>query len=200
MVAASFIPGTPDVKQAQEDLPASNTLIRSGSRPPPDIHTVGVNDLPTVKKAPFRRLKMRHRRIIACHIQGVSNSQIAVSIGCSAGYISQVLNNPTVIPILQRCYQEYETEFQALTPLCIAALRDSLESDDPVNQMKAVDLTFKRQGAYDRKESTAATAEDVIERILKISGKDGTKLEFSERRFLRADGQQEDEVQEVVDV
>lgn len=186
----------PDAKQAQSSFSA----VRCGSVSPPDIHTVGINDLPTVKKAPFRRLKMRHRRIIACHIQGISNGQIAVSIGCSVGYVSQVLNNPTVIPILQRCYQEYETEFQSLTPLCIAALRDNLESDDPTNQLKAVDLTFKRQGAYDRKESTAATAEDVIERILKISGSDGTKLEFSERRFLRAGNQQEEEVQEVVDV
>lgn len=196
MSAGVFIPGTPDAKQAQGHLPT----VRSGKTVPPDTQAIGIADLPVVKKAPFRRLKMRHRRVIACHIQGISNIDIAVSLGCSPGYVSQVLNNPTVIPILQRCYDEYETEFQALTPLCIAALRDSLESDDPTNQLKAVDLTFKRQGAYDKKESTAATAEDVIERILKISGKDGTKLEFSERRFLKAGSQLEEEVQEVIDV
>lgn len=190
MSAGAFIP---DAKRTPAQV-----QIRRGSVSPPDIQMVGIADLPVVKKAPFRRLKMRHRRIIACHIQGVSNGQIAVSLGCSPGYVSQVLNNPTVLPILRRCYEEYEAEFQSLTPLCIAALRDSLEGDDPTNQLKAVDLTFKRQGAYDRKESTAATAEDVIERILKISGRDGTKLEFSERRFLKAGNQPEE--QEAIDV
>jgi hypothetical protein len=139
---------------------------------------------------------MRHRRVIAAHLQGASNSDIAAAVGCSAGYVSLVLNNPLVIPILQRCYDEYEREFQALTPLCINALRENLESDDPSQQLKAVDLTFKRQGAYDRTVDDRATAEDVIERILRISGKDGTRLEFSERRFLKA-GDQPNEADQV---
>jgi transposase len=171
-------------------IPAGPPQIRSGARPPADIREIEVADLPTTKHVPFKRLKMRHRRVIACHLQGVSNKDIAVSLGCSVGYVSMVLNNPTVAPILQQCYKDYEREFQALTPLCIAALRDNLEGEDPTHQLKAVDLTFKRQGTYEKKVDTAATAEDVIERILEITGNDGTRLRFSERRFLKAGDQQ----------
>jgi hypothetical protein len=176
MAAEAFIPNTPQ--------------IRSGGRPPPVIRDIEPADLPTVKQAPFKRLKMRHRRVIAAHLQGASNVDIASALGSSAGYVSQVLNNPTVIPVLERCYADYEREFQGLTPLCINALRDNLIGDDPSQQLKAVDLTFKRQGAYEKKVDTAATAEDVIERILEITGNDGTRLRFSERRFLKAGDQQ----------
>jgi len=181
-------------------IPEDQPNIRSGRKPPPAIRDIEVAELPTVQRAPFKRLKMRHRRVIAAHLQGTSNANIASALGCSAGYVSQVLNNPTVIPILQRCYDEYEREFQALTPLCIEALRENLEGEDGSLQLKAVDITFKRQGAYDKDISTAATAEDVIERILKITGRDGSKLEFQERRFLKAGdqpteaGQQEPEI------
>jgi hypothetical protein len=167
------------------DAPA----IRRGIRPPVEVRDIEAVDLPTMKRAAFKRLKMRHRRVIVAHLQGASNADIAIALGSSAGYVSQVLNNPLVIPILERCYQDYEREFASLTPLCIEALRDNLEGDDGSLQLKAVDLTFKRQGAYEKKIDDAATAEDIIERILKISGKDGSRLEFSERRFLKAGDQ-----------
>ncbi len=174
--------------------------IRRGLRPPPAVHSIEPADLPTVQQAPFRRLKMRHRRVIAAHLQGIANADIAVSLGCSAGYVSQVLRNPTVIPILQRCYEDYEAEFQSLTPLCIIALRENLQGNDGTLQLKAVDLSFKRQGAYEGKRDTGMTAEDVIERILKITNQDGTRLEFKERRFLRSGDQPEDDGHEIVTV
>ena len=155
------------------------------------IRDIEVADLPIIQKAPFKRLRMRHRRVIAAHLQGASNIEIAASLGCSQGYVSQVLHNPTVVPILQRCYDEYEREFQALTPLCISALRSNLECEEGNLQLKAVDLTFKRQGAYDRAIDTGTTAEDVIEKILKITNPDGSRLELSERRFLKAGDQPE---------
>ena len=183
MAAEPFIQNPPEIRRGKAVLPAARDIDGS--------------DLPTVKQAPFKRLKMRHRRVIALHLQGVSNVDIASVLGSSQGYVSQVLRNPTVIPILQRCYEDFEQEFQSLTPLCIQALRDSLESDDPTHQLKAVDITFKRQGAYERKEDGRATAEDVIERILEIQGKDGTRLRISEKRFLKAgDQSEEDDPQE----
>jgi transposase len=178
--------------------------IRRGSRAPTEIRDIEAADLPTVQRAAFKKLKMRHRRVIAAHLQGASNSDIAAAMGCSTGYVSQVLNNPLVTPILERCYQDYEREFASLTPLCLEALRDNLRGDDGALQLKAVDIAFKRQGAYEKKVDDTATAEDIIERILKISGKDGSRLEFSERRFLKAGDQpnpadQTDE-SEIIDV
>ncbi len=170
-------------------IPEAGPRIRSGRRPPAALTTIDPADLPTVQRAPFKRLKMRHRKVIAAHLQGASNGEIAVALGCSNAYISYVLNNPTVTPILQRCYDDYEREFQALTPLCIAALRSNLECEEGVLQLKAVDLTFKRQGAYDKEQDMGTTAEDVIEKILKITGRDGSRLEFKERRFLKAGSQ-----------
>ncbi len=189
MASEPFIPDTPP--------------IRSGRRPPVEVRDIEVAELPTVQHAPFKRLKMRHRRVIAMHLQGTSNKDIATVLGCSQGYVSKVINNPTVIPILQRCYDEYEKEFQALTPLCIEALRENLEGDDPTHQLKAVDLTFKRQGAYDKRVDLSTTAEDVIEKILKLTGQDGSKLEFRERRFLRAGDQAKESDQdesEIIDI
>lgn len=190
MASEPFIPNVPQ--------------IRSGGRPPPIIRDIDVVDLPTIQRAPFRRLKMRHRRVIAAHLQGVSNTDIASALGCSQGYVSQVLNNPTVVPILQRCYEDFEREFHSLTPLCIEALRDNLIGDDGSLQLKAVDLTFKRQGVYEKKVDLTTTAEDVIEKILKITNRDGSRLEFSEKRFLKAGSQDEDsgqdEGQETIDV
>ncbi len=171
---------------AEPFIPPSPPRIRSGNILPEKVRDIEVADLPTVKHQPFKRLKMRHRRVIVLHLQGVANTDIAVALGCSAGYVSQVLRNPTVIPILQRCYEDYEAEFQSLTPLCIKALRRNIECGEGAIELKAVDIAFRRQGVYEKKVDTSATAEDVIERILKITGRDGSRLEFSERRFLKA--------------
>jgi len=173
-------------------IPEGALEVRRGRTPPPALRDVDTADLPTIQQAPFRRLKMRHRRVIVAHLQGASNADIATALRCSPGYVSQVLRNPTVIPILQRCYKDYEAEFQSLTPLCINALRENLQGDDGTLQLKAVDITFKRQGAYDKERDSGQTAEDVIEKILKITGRDGTRLEFSERRFLQAGDQHTD--------
>lgn len=146
-----------------------------------------VVNLPTANTAPFRRLKMVHRRVIALHLMGKSNAAIERALGRSSGYVSGVLNNPTVQPVLERCYRDYEREMRALFPLTVEAIRGALERGETPERLRAADLWHKIHGTYDKQKDTSQTAEDVIERILEQVNSDGTKLRVIERRkFIHA--------------
>lgn len=146
-------------------------------------------DFPTVvKSAPFKRLKMKHRRVIALHIQSLKNSEIAALLNVSASYVSTVLNNPAVQPILESIYKDYEKELKALFPLTVNALRDGLEHGEMGERLRATELWHKIHGTFQNVDEARVTAEDVIERIMEQVAPDGSKLRYTERRFLHNTG------------
>lgn len=145
-------------------------------------------ELPTVNSVEFKRVGMKHRRVIALHLRGAPASDIDTILNHSPGYASAVLRNPKIKDLLTKFYEDYDVELQGLIPGAIDAIRRNQKCGDPGNELKAADLTFKAAGHYDRQEAAASTAEDVIERMLEIATKDGSTIRFAERRrpFLGA--------------
>jgi len=120
-------------------------------------------------KLPFKRLSSRHRAVISLHLQGVGNEEIAAQVGFSRAYISIILNNPRTEGILNDAYRLYDKELKALYPKSIGVLRKALDSEDSKVAMRAVELTLKANGKLkDAIEGQAATAEDVVRRLIEI--------------------------------
>jgi hypothetical protein len=151
------------------------------------------SQLPVVKKdAGFKRLKMKHRRIIALHLDGCSNVEIAVAMDANPAYISNVLNDPLVQKFLEDAYKDFDQEIKALTPGAIAAVRRNLDCGEGKLELKAADMAFKVNHRYAEKDDARQTAEDVIERMVERLGPDGSRLRYTEKRFLKQSGGKEE--------
>ena len=144
-----------------------------------------VATLPSVQQGGLRRLKMKHRRILALHLAGQSNAVVAETLGCKSSYVSQVLNDPLSRTFLEAAYRDYDQEIRALTPLAVEAIRRNLDNPDGQVALRAADLAFKVNGRYESKQDDRPTAEDVIERILERVEADGSKIVVKERRLLK---------------
>lgn len=145
-------------------------------------------DLPALQSTAFKRVRPKHMRVVALHLMGESNEDIERALKHNAGYVSYVLNNDAVQPVLQRAYADYEREISGMTSLAIEAIRRNLNCGDGSIELRAADLLFKRQGAYDKAENKRDTAEDVVQRILEVIGSDGTRVRMEERRLLNRGG------------
>lgn len=158
-----------------------------------------ITDFNVVKQAPFKRLRMKHRRIIALHVSGHSNVEIARMEETSPVTVSNVLNNPITKPILTSIYEQFDQELKALFPLAIDSMRDAMRDGEHKDALKAADLYFKTQGTYDKKEDVGHTAESIIELILDNAGDAVKRIKYTERKFLRENVQKSDAI-EVIDV
>jgi len=117
---------------------------------------------------PLKRLKMKHRRVVGLHLQGLSNIQIAAALGLSAGSVSCILNNPTCQEILERAFRECDRELRALYPSVVGRIREILDAGSDGDALGAIDRFAKLTGRYREAEEKQATAEDVVRRILKV--------------------------------
>ena len=131
------------------------------SNPPPPDLAEG-----TVK--PIKKLKVKHRRMIALYLQGYNYNEIARALGCNPVTVGAVIRNPTVRGVLERAYSEYDHQLKALVPLGIDAIRDCLLSGEERVRLQAVDRLFGAIEQSDKKRSTDTTAEDVIRRIISV--------------------------------
>lgn len=142
---------------------------------------IPITSLPTTQGAPFKRLRMKHRRIIALHMQGLSGVDIAKVLGTSSAYVSEVLRNDSVRPLIEAIYREYEHELRALFPLTVERLRSVLRGGEDADALRAIELWHKIHGTYERAGEADKTAEDVIEMILEKVTADGSKLTVRRR-------------------
>jgi hypothetical protein len=144
--------------------------------------------LPTVQKGTFKRLRMIHRRVIACHLTGFSNGEIDKQLGKADGYTSQVLNDPLAKSVLEAAYKDFDMEMRALIPSAIQTMRRGMASGDTGVALKAADMALKANRYYDKRDGTEVTAEEVVERVLEATGQKGERIRYAtrERRFLRS--------------
>lgn len=132
-------------------------------------------------KLPFKRLTLDHRTVLSLHLQGVGHQQIAEMTGYSKAYISIILNNPRCEAILNEAYRLYDKELKALYPKSIDRLRDALDSEDHRVAMRAVELTLKANGKLkDAIEGSAATAEDVVRKLIEIRSEGPVHITMAE--------------------
>jgi hypothetical protein len=143
--------------------------------------------LPAVYTPPVRgvkgikRITMKHRRMVAMHVQGRPHVDIARALGCAPATVSVVLNNPTIRAVLSRIHEEFDGYIMDLKPLVHEALRDSLTKGSRSEKMKAIDRWGRITGEFKDQPVQDQSAEDVIQRALKIrhTGADGSITEVS---------------------
>lgn len=114
----------------------------------------------------LRKLLPRHKSIIAFHLQGWSNRDIAHQMNMDEIAVGRVLRDPLSQNLINRYMEMTDDELRALMPKTVASLRRGLEHPDIHVQMKAADKVLKTQGKYNEKEGGRETAEDVIARAL----------------------------------
>jgi len=127
---------------------------------------VDIWELPALEQPGFKRLRMDHRKVVFLHLQGNANMDIALVLGKSPAWVGNVLRNPTVVPVLDALYSDYDTELKGMMGLAVDAIRTNLESGDGSLQLKSADLLFKVSGRYNRTESSGNNAEAVIARFM----------------------------------
>jgi len=150
---------------------------------------------------PLRRLAARHERAIALHLQGMSNREVADAMGMAPAAVSSLLRNPTVQGVVGRAFEAIEDELKGLFPLVVGTLREALRSGDHRVAATARDQFFRVQNRYNpnAKGGDAATAEDVIARILEIRSDGPVTIRMAERRFdARPQGGSQNEPKEIV--
>ena len=134
----------PEVYDAQKDI---------GTR-----SKTGANNL--------KKLKPKHKRIIALHLSGWSNNAIAKKLNYDATYISVVINDPSAQDIIAKFDELHEEEFKRLRILANETLRVAMQPDKPDSTKLAAARTFyKRETDMDLR-PPEQTAEDVMQNIL----------------------------------
>lgn len=115
----------------------------------------------------LKKLTFRHRKIIAYHIQGFSNEQIAFYMNCTNMTVSRVLNDPLAQAYIQQAGRDRENELNALLGSAVSVVREGLTKEglDIGTRLKAVDRYSKLRQTIIAKDQTQ-TAEDVIARML----------------------------------
>jgi hypothetical protein len=150
---------------------------------------IPATSLPAVRRGKkFKRLSMLHRKVVALHLSGETNVEIESSLNMCHGFAGSVLRRDNVKQVLNRAYEDYDTELKALTPKAIDAYRRNLECGDPAVEVRAAREVLLVNGKYNESEDRRLTAEDVIERVMERISPDGTRTRYAEKRVLGATG------------
>lgn len=138
------------------------------------LHTTGHGMGTTTDRSSVRDAKMAHRdyKILAMHLAGYKQKDIAEQLGLGIVTVSRVLNSDRVLRLRQQILQTYELEFELQMPGVLELLRTKMDSEDEAVQLRAIDMYLKMFGKYKPKDQSATlnlTAEDVVFNILNQS-------------------------------
>lgn len=116
----------------------------------------------------LNKLGPKHKMVIALHLQGYMNYEIAQLVNFDEVHVSNVLLDPLSQEIINSHHAAIDMKLQALMPMTVEVLRDALESPDMNIRLKAADKIMKNQGKYgvEGENNKGGTAEDVIARAL----------------------------------
>ena len=138
---------------------------------------------PSAAAGTIKRLRLKHRRVLALHLQGCSNEEIASTLSISTSYIRSIINSDPGKAYLEAAFADFDKELRALVPRAIAAMRDTVESNDEKVRLHSAELILKANRKFDAPPGSGDSAEAVIERILERVGLDGTRVRIAERRI-----------------
>ena len=113
--------------------------------------------------------KINHRwyKVLALHLAGESNAQIAEECGYEVSTVSVILNNKDMIALRQQLLSDSWKEFEALQAQVIGVIKNKLKSQDEGVQLAAVQIWMKAAQKYAQKlTGINVTAEDVVLQIM----------------------------------
>ncbi len=100
----------------------------------------------------LKSLTVRHRQIIALHLQGIAGTRIGEALNCSVGTVYHTINDPLARKVIDHYISGVENDLEALLPLAVDAVRSGLESTSDDTKLKAVDK-FSKLSGRDEKET-----------------------------------------------
>ena len=116
----------------------------------------------------LKKLSHRHLAILSQHLEGKSGEEIAKEMRVRVVTISRVLNDPMVKQLTSRIFSDRQMELDALAGKAIGVVRDGLGSDHGIKErLAAVDKYTKLKDTIGAEESSAESAEDIVDRIFK---------------------------------
>lgn len=125
------------------------------------------NHLPNSKRKGLKRLGPVHHQIVALHLEGRSNNEIAASVNRSPTTVSIILNDPLVEKFIMELVGTQKTRLSALTPLAVDGIRENLTRGSLDQKLKASKVVLESQGLNKPNgEEDTETAEDVAKRII----------------------------------
>lgn len=115
--------------------------------------------------ARLKKLKPKHKKIIALHLAGWPNNDIADHMEMSATYIAIVLRDPLCQEVIHTMDDLHEEEFMRLRAFANDALRNALQPTKPDKvRLQAASIFYKRESV--KAEKSGETAEDVMLKVL----------------------------------
>lgn len=152
----------------------------------------------------LERITPLHRTVIALHLKGLSNNDIAARIKRTPAWVSTILNDPLVIEELEKLYEEQDGRLRMLMKDAVDTVREGMKAPKTQDRLRAADMVFKTQGKYqgDQGGPGKDSAENIISAILNRTeihvhtGGDSTKVVESRGGELH---QEEDQLPSQVD-
>ena len=112
----------------------------------------------------LRKLKPIHKKIIALHLAGWPNNDIARYLDVNATWVCIVLRDPLSREVIASMDELHEQEFTRLRVAANEALRDALQPSQSMRtRLQAASIYYKRDASMGEK---GETAEDVMQRVL----------------------------------
>lgn len=102
----------------------------------------------------LRSLSIKHRQIIALHLQGISGTKIGETLHCTAGMVYHTINDPLAKKVIDHYISGVENDLEALLPLAVDAVRSGLEHGNPDVKLRAVDKFTKLSGRDEKEEKS----------------------------------------------
>ncbi len=119
----------------------------------------------------LEKLKPKHKQVIALHLQGISNNDIARVVGYDAAWVCTVLSDPLVQPYIDKFNDMTDREIAALKARATDVFREKLESTDERVALAAADKIFKATGGYVAEQQQGVSAGEVIASALESMAK-----------------------------
>ena len=114
-------------------------------------------------KAGLKSLTVKHRQIIALHLQGISGKRIGEALHCTAGMVYHTINDPLAKKVIDHYISGVENDLEALFPLAVDAVRDGLTHSNADTKLRAVDKFTKLSGRDEKEAETKMNLSIVID-------------------------------------
>ena len=116
---------------------------------------------------PLKRLTPRHRAILALHLAGIPNREIAIRCRIKDATVSRIIHDPLGQAFLQAHIDAQDARFSSMYEKAIDVLDDGMHRSQRMqDRLKASDQYFRKRGDFERDTGAGReTAEDVIQQI-----------------------------------
>ena len=129
------------------------------------------------KPKPLNRLDTIDRQILLLHLQGKPATEVAEQLHVTTRRIRKVLQSQLGQMVIEDYFRFCDQEFASLYQLSVSAIREALDSKQPMEtRLKAADKFLRAHGKYDSGAMKELTAEDVVRRILEVKVTEERKI------------------------